>query len=134
MAVERSGAITPGADRLFVYGTLKRGHPMHRLLAPFARYVAEGSICGKLYDLGAYPGVVEEQGCRHRVFGELYRLTDAAEAFRVLDAYEGSEYRRIELPVRLEGGRSVPAWVYLYVGPLEGAGWLKSGEWRPLRE
>ncbi len=45
---------------LFVYGTLRRAlrHPMHGVLARQARFVGEGWVRGRLFDLGRYPGVV----------------------------------------------------------------------------
>lgn len=119
---------------LFVYGSLLPGLPLHPLLTP-AIPLGPGSIQGRLYDLGDYPGAVEaEEG---RVHGEAYRLRDPGLLAR-LDDEEGydpadeaaSLYLRRRLPVTLADGRVLPAWVYLYAGPLEQAAPVPSGDWR----
>src|SRR5215467_16332744 len=48
------------SELLFVYGTLRRPFVRHSLLQSLgARFVAKGSICGLLYDLGEFPGAVK---------------------------------------------------------------------------
>ena len=101
---------------IFVYGTLKRGAPghAHRLLNP-ARLVGHGSVRGLLYDLGRYPGLIREGANGHRVFGELYEIPiPAAErTLRLLDAYEGREFKRERVYVALRNGRRRAAWTYV---------------------
>ena len=53
---------------LFAYGTLMRGYALHGVLARGATWLAEGSVRGRLLDLGAYPGLVAGPG---RVRGEV---------------------------------------------------------------
>lgn len=101
---------------LFVYGTLKRRAPrrQHPLLRE-ARYVANGSVTGALYDLGEYPGLVRSSRSGERVAGELYELPEAGvvEMLRALDSYEGREYVRRRVFVRLSSGKRRAAWAYL---------------------
>lgn len=60
--------------RLFVYGTLRRGAPMHALIASDARLVGPATLAGRLYDLGAYPAFTDRESKRDVVRGELYEL------------------------------------------------------------
>jgi len=58
-----------------------------------------------------YPGLVEAAG--HSVTGVLYRDLDAR-AWCRLDEFEGEEYERVRVDVRLAGGDASIAWVYLF--------------------
>lgn len=101
---------------MFVYGTLKRRAPrrQHPLLHG-ARFVTSASISGVLYDLGEYPGLVRPSHSRSRVAGELYELPNDASAklLDALDEYEGAEYVRRRVYVRLSSGKRRAAWAYL---------------------
>jgi gamma-glutamylcyclotransferase (GGCT)/AIG2-like uncharacterized protein YtfP len=124
---------------LFVYGTLRRasGHAMAHSLAARGRFVGAGSTCGRLYDLGAYPGMVEERGSEDRVRGEVYELHDSDAALAALDAYEGCGpddprpwlFERVLTSITLDGGEPVRAWVYCYRGPLTEARPIPSGDY-----
>jgi len=126
-------------DHLFVYGTLMRrfGHPMHAALARAAEFVGEASVQGRLHDLGRYPGLVLSGQPGDTVFGELYRLNDAA-VLGVLDDYEGCgpgdpephDYARRRVSVGADGG-TTEAWVYVYVGPVDGLRRIASGRYAP---
>jgi gamma-glutamylcyclotransferase (GGCT)/AIG2-like uncharacterized protein YtfP len=110
--------------QLFVYGTLRKGFRSHKLLQRFrARLIASGTVRGRLYDLGTYPGAVDCAGAEH-VCGEVYFLPDPGAAFRALDRFEGfnparresNEFERRETTVTLSDGRKVRAWVYWLPG------------------
>jgi gamma-glutamylcyclotransferase (GGCT)/AIG2-like uncharacterized protein YtfP len=58
----------------------------------------------------SYPGVIAD--CRESTDGVLFEGLDA-EAFAILDLFEGEPYRRVECSVRTEGGRLHPAFVYV---------------------
>ena len=111
---------------LFTYGTLMRGYPLHRVLVPAATLLGEGSVRGRLLDLGRYPGLVAG---RRRVRGELYRL-DAPEVLPVLDREEGYNFERRRAVVTLAGGRRARAWIYRYRGPRERATRIVDGDYR----
>ena len=95
---------------LFVYGTLMRGEPAHRLLLGRTTFVEEGHTDGLLLDLGQFPGVIEGNG---RVGGEVFRL-DRPELLETLDDYEGYNFGRCETAVTLASGRRVRCWIYRY--------------------
>lgn len=121
-------------ERVFAYGTLKRGERNHPLVAPYLRRVLPGFVEGfHLYHLPrgphrpyAYPAMVPGEG---RVYGEVFCL--ASEALPLLDALEeeGEEYRRVRVRVETEEG-PLEAWAYLYLGGLEGALPLPQGVWK----
>jgi gamma-glutamylcyclotransferase (GGCT)/AIG2-like uncharacterized protein YtfP len=116
--------MTGTADYLFVYGTLRSAarHPAHRLLAQGAERVGTGRLQGRLFEVAGYPGAVPSADPAEEVIGEIYRLTDPAAVLAGLDDYEEAaerfpaprEYRRERAAVRLEDGRKIKAWVYLY--------------------
>jgi gamma-glutamylcyclotransferase (GGCT)/AIG2-like uncharacterized protein YtfP len=116
--------MTESSDYLFVYGTLRLAarHPAHRLLDEGAERIGRGWLQGRLYEISGYPGAVLSADPTDRIVGEFYRLSDPAAVLARLDDYEEAaghfppprEYRRCRAEVRLEDGRSVTAWVYLY--------------------
>lgn len=116
----------PG-DLLFVYGTLMRGFPLHRLLDGRAEHQGDGEVGGLLFDLGAYPAAIRGEGGRIR--GEVYRLADPG-LWVTLDSAEGSQYHRGEVGVRMDSGGQVTAAIYWYVGPLGGAVSIPGGDYR----
>jgi gamma-glutamylcyclotransferase (GGCT)/AIG2-like uncharacterized protein YtfP len=119
---------------LFVYGTLKKRSEAHDLLRG-ARYLGPASVTGALYDLGEYPGLVKKRANARLVAGELYELPDdAARTFRILDRYEGREFVRRRVFVRLKSGRRRAAWTYvLRNDPPKSARLVESGRYRLRR-
>ena len=103
---------------VFVYGTLKRGFPNHRLLAR-ARPLGEArtrerfplAVAGPWF----VPVLLRRPGEGHRVRGELYAVD--AETLAALDALEGVDepdgYERDRIELSSEpGGETVEAEVY----------------------
>jgi gamma-glutamylcyclotransferase (GGCT)/AIG2-like uncharacterized protein YtfP len=112
--------------RLFVYGTLRKGFRAHKLLQRHhARFLGNGHVQGRLYNLSEYPGAKWSDAPGERVQGEVYFLPRAAAAFSSLDRFEGydpsrpewSMFELKETTVRLAGQREVRAWIY----------WLRGG-------
>jgi gamma-glutamylcyclotransferase (GGCT)/AIG2-like uncharacterized protein YtfP len=104
-------------DHLFVYGTLRQnaGHPMARWLAGRAQLLGQATMQGKLYLLGAYPGMLPSDNPLDVVRGELYQLPDPAGMFETLDEYEGIyQFQRGEGVARYSTGEPVRCWVYFY--------------------
>ena len=106
---------------LFVYGTLRKRFRSHELLRRLrAQFLAKGHVRGRLYDLGDYPGAVESASDADRILGEVYRLPNAVQAFKVLDRFEGFDpakpafnlFERKETTVALDGGGEMQAWIY----------------------
>lgn len=108
------------AISLFVYGTLRKevAHPMHRILERYGIFQGTGTVRGKLYDLGRYPGAIASDEDSDRIVGELYRLEPADRALSRLDDYEGRRFQRREFSVFLEDQTTSTAWAYLYTGPI----------------
>lgn len=105
--------------RLFVYGLLRRGGPMHGLLAG-AEFLGEVRIAGyDLFHMGEYPAAAPGAG---EIVAELYELPSPA-VLEVLDEAERvpTLYRR-----ELVDG----AWLYVYAAEVGGAPRIASGDWR----
>ncbi|MEW5803795.1 MAG: gamma-glutamylcyclotransferase family protein [bacterium] len=148
-------------EYLFVYGTLRkcpdtldyRNQRMHHFLVQHADLAGKGTMIGRLYHIGEYPGAVlsppafkatpaapDRQSaapCADIVHGELYVLRDPAFVLEVLDEYEGcgpddqqpTEFRRERTTIFLENGQEVIAWVYLYNWPTSGLKVIRSGDY-----
>ncbi len=105
MAAEEQG---PPVERVFVYGTLKRGHGNHRLLERGgARYVGEARVSGTMHDIGGIPAV--GLSGRGTVHGEVYELD--AETLARLDRLEGTPTFYQRTRVRMSTGTE--AWIYV---------------------
>jgi gamma-glutamylcyclotransferase (GGCT)/AIG2-like uncharacterized protein YtfP len=126
--------------QLFVYGTLRRdpAHEIFHLLARTARFVGEARVAGRLYDLGAYPGMTLSPNGKY-VQGEIYEvLPDQWErVIRQLDEYENCreedpephEYRRELVQAELPSGQTVRAWAYVLNRPAQGLREIASGDY-----
>lgn len=95
---------------VFVYGTLRRGgvRAMPEIF-PGSKFVGEAKVSGRLYDLGAYPGLVSDAS-GSPVAGEVYEVDD--ETLSKLDEIEASSYyvrKRVEVSVVDD---RVTCWVY----------------------
>jgi gamma-glutamylcyclotransferase (GGCT)/AIG2-like uncharacterized protein YtfP len=131
----------PGERHVFVYGTLRGGgsNDIARLaqdarLAP-PLHVADASIAGTLYDLGAYPGAL--LGGSGRVHGEIYRIDAALEAR--LDRLEevmpddSGEYRKRERVIEAEGRRWSCLVYEIHPDRIAGRAVIESGDWFAAR-
>jgi len=122
---------------LFVYGTLRPfvEIPMARWLRDRARYVGPASARGRLYDLGAYPGMRAPRSRGEHVRGDVYRVTNPR-VLRMLDRYEAGPKRdnarfvRERCIVKLARGSCKAAWLYRYRYSVLGAARIASGDYR----
>ena len=100
--------------RMFVYGSLKRGHTNHTLMQD-SRFLADATTqpAYDMLDFGYYPGVIANG--RYSIRGEVF--TVSGDVLNVVDALEGHPifYRRVRIPVITDTG-VFPAWMYLYQG------------------
>jgi gamma-glutamylcyclotransferase (GGCT)/AIG2-like uncharacterized protein YtfP len=130
-------------DYLFVYGTLQpelAPPPLRSRLARLRR-IGAGSVPGRLYDLGRYPGAVFDAAVNQSVSGEVFELSDAS-LLRKLDAYEGfdaadpggSLYVREQRAVLLADGRRLTCWVYAYNRDPSDRPLIPHGDYRRWRE
>jgi gamma-glutamylcyclotransferase (GGCT)/AIG2-like uncharacterized protein YtfP len=113
------------AHRMFVYGTLRVSEPNHRLLAG-AELVgpARTDLGFRLYDLGAFPGMVAVGTCR--VAGELVLVDDRIRA-RV-DELEGHPRFYQRTPIRLDDGSVAEAYL-LPKTSVVGRPIIRAGDW-----
>ncbi len=96
---------------VFVYGTLMKNHRNHGYLKD-AIYIGDGVIDGyQMYDLGAYPGIVEGTGS---VQGEVYQVTTEIEKRLDYLEEEGDLYLKKPEMVRLSNGQAISVMVYVY--------------------
>ena len=118
-------------DRLFVYGTLRpgSGNRFADELAKRANHIGQGTIKGRLYRVAHYPGLVTAQAEGERVRGDVFDGI-TPELWRMLDDYEGSDYAREVVAVRMEEGAIVEACVYRFLLRTEGLSWIRSGDWQ----
>lgn len=127
--------MTGPGELVFVYGTLRGGASNHFRMAG-ARFIAAGTIRGRMYRIDWYPGlVVDPSG--DDLAGEVYEVGPALlaelDVFEGLSAgeIEGSEYRRVRVSVDLGGDHRPPvlAWVWEWLGPVDEAKRITGGDW-----
>lgn len=131
-------------DYIFVYGTLRQGEraDLRKQSHNFdVVFVGNAAINGKLYHLGAFPGLkplspmLTANGFKDNfpaVVGEVFRIRDVA-IVSILDAYEGYDadhpsqglYDRSQFEAN--DGRLV--WAYTYNGPVINDQLISSGDW-----
>jgi gamma-glutamylcyclotransferase (GGCT)/AIG2-like uncharacterized protein YtfP len=95
---------------VFVYGTLRRGSARAMSIRfPDSKFIADATVSGSLYDLGAYPGLLLSES-NSLVIGEVYEVDD--ELLKRLDDFEASShYWRKQVEVSL-GTRRKVCWTY----------------------
>ncbi|HEU4562653.1 MAG TPA: gamma-glutamylcyclotransferase family protein [Longimicrobium sp.] len=121
--------------RLFVYGSLRLGeeNPMAALLHANARHLGRGTVCGQLYVVDWYPGMIPGDVADECVTGDLFELhPDAAERLLAeLDVYEcevdGFERHTVE--VTLDDETRTGAYAYLYAASVAGLPRVAHGDW-----
>ena len=82
-----------GKHLVFIYGSLRRGSDRAMSITfPDARFIAEATVHGSLYDFGPYPGLIID-GSNSIVTGEAYEVDD--QLLKELDDFEmSSNYHR----------------------------------------
>lgn len=112
------------SEYLFVYGTLLKDFDsyMSKFLNKHSEFIGNAYFTGRLYDLGWYPGAVASDNPSERVYGNVFKLKNTDEVFKVLDDYEGvgntstyhNEYKRELINAYLDDGERLKIWVYIY--------------------
>lgn len=95
---------------VFAYGTLRRGGAgAMSTRFPSSKFIAEATVRGSLYDLGAYPGLLLNEA-DSLVTGEVYEVDD--ETLNKLDEFEAtSHYLRQQVEISLNNEKR-KCWVY----------------------
>jgi gamma-glutamylcyclotransferase (GGCT)/AIG2-like uncharacterized protein YtfP len=95
---------------VFVYGTLRRGSARSMSIRfPNSKFIADAKVTGRLYDLGAYPGLLVDES-NALVVGEVYEVDD--ETLNELDDFEASsDYWRKQVEISL-GTHQKLCWTY----------------------
>jgi len=124
-----------GPLKLFAYGTLRRGAPMHGLIEERVRWVGPARAPGKLIDLGSFPALIPPRSRRDEVHGDLFEFEpgDAEALLDALDRYEGERFRRESVRVVGRNGE-VDAWLYRYVGDARAGRAIHGGDYLGVRE
>ena len=127
----------PAPRHIFFYGTLMRGFPLRERsgIEGWVRFAGHGAVGGGLFDLGPYPGLIEADGS---VRGEAYALVASAPLLARVDAIEHfdpsdpatSEYLRRAVACRLDDGRVIDVWVYVYNRSIAAAERVTGGDYR----
>ena len=126
------------ADLLFVYGSLMGGiqSPIATYLKSKSTFLGEGQVFGKLYDIGKYPGLINDTSLKSKVIGHVFQLSNPIEMLPKLDYYEcvgegfaePNEYRRDPIPVFLNGEK-LDCWAYIYNAPTTNLKQIESGNY-----
>ena len=100
---------------LFVYGTLRRGSNIKiaRLFHANSEFLGTGRMQGRLTRSRPHRGVIQSKNPGEWILGEVFQLNDPAKLLPILDEYEGPEYKRTSVPIQLDSGKRLRAWMYL---------------------
>jgi len=139
---EGTAGAAAGSDdplpRLFVYGSLRAGedNEMARLLHAHARHLGEGTIRAGLYAVSWYSIAAPCDEPDAVVHGDVFEISPGTsdEVLAALDAYEGSEFRRTAVEVRMADETSVAAQAYLCAASVAGLRRIEHGDWRRERD
>ncbi len=113
-------------ETIFVYGTLRPGGSNHFRLADSASLGA-ATVCGRLYRVDWYPALIPDASAG-AVAGELFAVSP--DTLASLDAFEGSEYRRVRIAVTpADGGAAVTAWIWEFIAPVDETRRIATGDW-----
>ncbi len=116
----------------FFYGTLTSKERLQLVMDGHCfQDVGKGTVKGTLFDIGAYPGLVLQGDTS--IQGVIVETDDGAVA--QLDEYEAVTeglYERRRVAVERDGGGSLVAWTYVYLGSTDGLNPID--QWQPRDE
>ena len=124
-------------DYLFAYGTIAEHNGPQEIAGAVRqlKYVGDGFVFGRLYDLAEYPGVILENHRRHKIFGKIFEVPAGSSVLEQLDAYEGfnprrptdSLFVRRRTAIRRPKQPVLKGWVYEYNEPIESLPMIENG-------
>lgn len=98
-------------EKLFVYGTLKKGYHNHHVLGNNAKFIGEATVNRvRLYGGPGFPYAIYTGVGSHHITGELYEVPDLVSCDR-LEGYP-NHYDRLNMPC-YEGVFTHMAWIYV---------------------
>jgi len=127
---------------LFAYGTLLNGENEFAIyLKKNCSFYANGRFKGRLYDMGEYPGAINDEHSSTYVHGSIFIIRNVKSVLKQLDYYEGFSTDEeqpnlfIRKPVEIESDTGiVRCWCYLYNLPVDGLPLIASGDYVKYKE
>ena len=122
---------------LFVYGTLLQpGNEFAAYLNKHCKFIGDGRIRGRLYDIGQYPGAVIGNTEERYIHGSIFMMDDPETILKVVDDYEGigelynhpHEYIRELVDIFTDNG-DINCWIYLYNLPVAAYNEVTTGDY-----
>ena len=84
------------------------------------------TVKGTLYKVDWYPAVVLDPNGT-TVVGEIHLARESQ--LPSLDAYEGSEYRRVKTTATDPEGKDLEVWIWEWIGPTDSLSIVANGDW-----
>lgn len=103
-------------EKLFVYGTLRPGHPNEHILAAIGGSFEPAVVRGVLHQKGwgaamGYAAIeLNENG--DEVEGFVFTSENLAGHWQALDEFEGDAYRRVLTKATLKDGTTLDTYIY----------------------
>lgn len=127
---------TSADQRLFVYGSLRHGKVLERLIGQRYLSLGCGLINGRLFNIQDYPGVKLNTLPCYAIVGDILQLTDSSD-WAIIDDYEGCadhcpspfEFIRQQHSIINGAGRQLLAWVYSYQPNIDGLIEITGGDY-----
>ena len=121
-------------NHIFVYGTLKKEHSANNIIQKISHYVDKAKIHGIMYDLGRYPGILEDP--KSYVYGEVYAMENK-DALQSTDKYEGFDPKDLENSLFIrkittafcDDESQIPVFAYFYNYDVKYSQKIPSGIW-----
>ena len=111
---------------LFVYGTLHPDRAPAEIAAAVSQLkrIGSGTIRGRLYNLGDYPGVVIDPDHNDEIPGTIFALPNDPAILTALDRYEdfrphnpsASLFLRVQTIATCPDGTHSACWIYVWNG------------------
>lgn len=130
------------SEYLFVYGTLisEYAPPEIEETVKKLKYIGDGFVYGRLYDLGEYPGAILGNSAKTKIFGRIYQLPTDTDVLQKLDEYEEFYPHRLhknlfvrkKTTVFLDEGKKIKAWIYEYNQEIDSTQVIESGNYSEL--
>lgn len=109
----------PALERLFIYGSLAPGCPNHHIVSHIRGRWLPGTVKGHLIEQGwgaamGFPGIIISDSSvpKQLVKGMVLESGQLGDNWPMLDDFEGEQYERVFVPVKLDYGKEIDAYIY----------------------